>query len=348
MPKRPRQTDVAKLAGVSPATVSVILNNRLDGNVRISAETRARVLQAVEELGYVTNPVARSLAGGHNSLLGLFTCESFFPLQPSERYDSCLAGIEQEAEKLGYNLLLFTGTGKAEGQRRIYQGNVNRLHMADGAILLGAEQNKQELAWLVAEGYPFVLVGRSDLEEGELAYVAADYATATATIVTEMIALGHRNICYLGRANENEPQRDRYRGYLAAHRKAGLHQQIAPAHRLAEDALAPSLVQQLLDQGTTAFVLECGGNLTTYFLQAMAQLGKQTPRDFSLAVLDDPVTNLVVPGPITSLSIPRDAMGRKAVTLVAELLQTPRERTVRQATFACSYSPGGTIGPPAN
>ncbi|MCB0128681.1 MAG: LacI family DNA-binding transcriptional regulator, partial [Caldilineaceae bacterium] len=97
MQKRPRQTDVAKLAGVSPATVSVILNNRLDGNVRISAETRARVLDAVEQLGYVTDPVARSLAGGRNSLLGVFAFDEIFPPQQRNLRYSFLVGIEHEA-----------------------------------------------------------------------------------------------------------------------------------------------------------------------------------------------------------------------------------------------------------
>jgi DNA-binding LacI/PurR family transcriptional regulator len=347
MQKRPRQTDVAKLAGVSPATVSVILNNRLDGNVRIGAETRARVLAAVEQLGYVTDPVARSLAGGRNSLLGVFTFEPIFPLQQRDFYYPFLVGIEQEAEQSGYDLLLFTSIRSIDGHRRIYQGNINRLRVADGAILLGSEQSKEELRRLVADRYPFIFVGRRELADTPISYVAADYATATAKIVAEMLACGHQQIVYLGALNENESHRDRYTGYLVAHRQLGLSHLVATAQRIGAQVITPAFLQQELERGITAFVLESGGSLIAPFFQAMTTLGKCAPADFSLAVLGDPLTDFVAPYPVVSFTIPREAMGRRAVQLLTELLQTPYLPQMRQETLACTYSPGVTIAPPA-
>ncbi len=347
MQKRPRQTDVAKLAGVSPATVSVILNNRLDGNVRISTETRARVLAAVEQLGYVTDPVARSLAGGQTSLLGVFTFESIFPLQQRDFYYPFLVGIEQEAEQLGYDLLLFTSTGSADGHRRIYQGNINRLRMADGAILLGSEQSKEELHRLVADQYPFVFVGRRELTNRELSYVAADYATATAKIITELLGCGHQQIAYWGPLQDNESHRDRYAGYLMAYRQRGLNHLVAPAQRLVAAQVVPPFLEETLAQGTTAFVLESGGGLVGPFFEGMAQLGKSAPADFSVAILGEPVTGYVAPYPVTSFSIPREMMGRRAVQLLVELLCSPQAPQLRQETIPCRYVPGVTIAPPA-
>ena len=132
MKRRVRQTDVARLAGVSPATVSLVINNRIGGNVRISAETQQRVLDAVDQLGYVVDPAARSLAGGHNSLLGVFTFESIFPLIHRDFYYRFLVGIEEEAENLGYDLLLFTSAGNVDGTRRVYSQGVNRLRRGPG------------------------------------------------------------------------------------------------------------------------------------------------------------------------------------------------------------------------
>jgi DNA-binding LacI/PurR family transcriptional regulator len=347
MQRRARQTDVAKLAGVSPATVSVILNNRLDSNVRISAETRARVLAAVEQLGYVTDPVARSLAGGQNSLLGVFTFESIFPVQQRDFYYPFLVGIEREAEQLGYDLLLFTSTGSADGHRRIYRGNINRLQLADGAILLGSEQRKDELARLVDDQYPFVFVGRRELPDRTLSYVAADYATATARIVGEMLTQGHRQIAYLGPLRDNESHRDRYAGYLMAFRQSGLNHLARTAQRIPAAQLTPAFLQQALGEGATAFVIESGGGLIEPFFAAMAILGKRAPADFSVAILGDPMTGFEAPYPVTSFRIPREEMGRRAVQLLVELLHAPQRQSVRQAVIPCTPVSGLTIAPPA-
>lgn len=350
MPKRPRQTDVAKLAGVSPATVSVILNNRHDSNVRVSEETRARVLNAVEQLGYVTDPVARSLAGGRNSLLGVFTFEAIFPLQQRDFYYPFLVGIEQEAETLGYDLLLFTSTGSADGRRRIYHGNINRLRMADGAILLGSEENKDELSQLVSDQYPFVFVGRREVPDGALSYVAADYAVATARIVGEMLTQGHRRIAYWAPMHNNESHRDRYSGYLMAYRQRGVSQAATVVQHLVAAQITPEFVQTVLAEGTTAFVLESGGGLIAPFFWALERLNKRAPTDLSVALLGDPMGDFVAPYPVTGFSIPREQMGRRAVELLIELLQLPAHHLAthqaRQEVLPCLPVPGVTIGPP--
>lgn len=346
MHKRPRQADVAKLAGVSTTTVSVILNNRLAGNVRISAETQARVFAAVETLGYVTDPVARSLAGGQNALLGIFTGMPPFGQQPPHIYYPYLAGIEQAAAAHGYHLLLFTSPSVGEGNRPIYQGNINRLRMADGAILLGVEEHKTDVRRLVAEHYPFVLIGQHEVADGALANVAVDYISATAKIVTEMLSCGHRHIAYLGDAQHRELQRDCYTGYLIAHRQAGLHSLVTPAHYMEAQQITPVLIEQTLDRGSTAFMLECGAGMVPAFLQASATLNKSAPADFSLAILGEQMTDFVAPYPVTSFTIPRQIMGQRAAEWLIELLHTPPTQTLRQETLACSYAAGLTIAPP--
>lgn len=344
MQKRPRQTDVAKVAGVSPATVSIILNNRLDSNVRISAETRARVLAAVEQLGYVVDPVARSLAGGANALLGLFAGTPIFTTTlPDPRYP-LLVGIEQAAAARGYDLLFFTNLAGADHIQPIYQGNINRLRMASGAILLDAAQNSADLARLLAEGYPFVCVGRCVVGDSTPAYVAADYSSATATLVTELLNCGHRQIAYLGAPDEQAEQRERHIGYQLAFRQAGLSARVEPAHRLAAQAITAPFLEQALRRGITAFVLE-NSSFIAPFLGAMALLGKQAPTDFSLALLADP-TGLATPFPVTGFGVPYEAMGERAVQLLVDLLHATHTPQLRQELLTCPPAPGRTIAPP--
>src|SRR6056297_2228719 len=94
--RRPTQVDVARQAGVSPAVVSTVLNGAGRGSVRVGPEAAARVRQAVRELGYVPNPVARNLAGGKNRILGMFTFESIFPIERPNCYSPFLIGFEAE------------------------------------------------------------------------------------------------------------------------------------------------------------------------------------------------------------------------------------------------------------
>ena len=79
MNRRPTQEDVARMAGVSRATVSYVINNRTDGNVRISEETRCRVLEAIEELGYRPNVLARSLRRGQTHTIGMIVPDNTNP-----------------------------------------------------------------------------------------------------------------------------------------------------------------------------------------------------------------------------------------------------------------------------
>src|SRR5699024_10404927 len=136
-PLRTRQADIAKAAGVSQATVSMVLSGR--ESTRISEETRRRILGLSGSLGYSANPAARSLAGGKNRILGVFTYEPTFPIAGLDQYYPFLLGIESEAERLQQNLLLFTSASSdgAGSPRSIYADGVNQLGVADGSILLG-------------------------------------------------------------------------------------------------------------------------------------------------------------------------------------------------------------------
>ncbi|MEZ4833964.1 MAG: LacI family DNA-binding transcriptional regulator [Caldilineaceae bacterium] len=333
--------DVARLAGVSPATVSLVLNGRIGGNVRISEETRQRVLDAIQALGYVVNPVARSLAGGENRLLGVFTYEAIFPIQNQDFYYPFLIGIEEEAAALGYDLLLFTGRGEKDGRRTIFHDGVNRLAMADGAVLLGLEKDKHELIRLVQEGYPFVFVGRREVADVDLAYVAADYVEATATVLADIFDHGHRRVAYLGMPVDNESANDRLSGYHLAHERRQYVVDARFVHRLKIDAITPAFVQQHLDLGVSAFVAEHDSAVEA-LISAGDALGKRIPHDFSLAMLGDPLSGRKELAEITAFTIPRRQMGVHAVRLLLDILTGKSE--TKHVTLPCRFVAGSSVG----
>lgn len=335
--RRPTQYDVAKRAGVSAAVVSKVLNPDGGGTVRVGSDAEKRVLAAVSELGYVPNPVARNLAQGRTQLLGVFTFESIFPTQQRDFYFPFLVGIEHAAEASGFDLLLFTSASDADNGRSVYRDGVNRLQMADGAILLGRKPRRDELARLAQDAYPFVTIGRREIEGVELSYVAADYGGATADLTTLLIELEHRHIVYVGVEDPEESARDRETGYRAVMEQLGLGG-AANVMRLAPHELDAARLDVAREGGATAFLIE-NDELARRLLAATEKRGLTVPRDLSFAVLGDPLDPQAGDPDWTMFQIPREEMGGTSFQVLLELLADPTGAP-RRATVSCRFAPG--------
>jgi DNA-binding LacI/PurR family transcriptional regulator len=194
---RPTQADVARAAGVSQTTVSIVLNQIDNGTVRLADATRARVLEALESTGYIVNPIARSLAGHRTNIFGVFGFEPVFGSDSDSFYLPFMEGIEQAAERAARDLLLFTSAARDGSRHHIYRQNENRLRLVDGCILIGNGEPQMELSRLASEGYPFVFIGRREIPGVELPYSTADYAGATRRVVERLADLGHTDVAYL-------------------------------------------------------------------------------------------------------------------------------------------------------
>lgn len=337
------QAEVARLAGVSQAMVSLVLNDS-DG-VRVAPETRKRVEDALQQTGYAVDIMGRRLRGKSNQILGVFTYESVFPSDSTDFYGPFLGGIEEESEAQGYDLLLFTSPGRRHGRRKVYEQDSNRLGIADGCILLGRHTDREELDRLVNERFPFVFIGRRESSAGPVSYVGADYAEATAALYERAWSLGHRRIALVGYHEESESTADRRAGYLAACRR----------HRRKPLALTdddPSTVfEQLRADRTTAALVE-----TTEMASALHDLavaaGLGVPEDLSIGVLGDTDPTQTAswharPKPEmdwTAFHIPRREMGTRAVrTLVRLLHDDLQPGPGTQILLPCTLVEGSTV-----
>lgn len=341
---RPRQSDIAREAGVSQATVSLVINGRAGTDIQIAPETQRRVTDAIERLGYVVDPVARRLAGGQNRLLGIYSFESVFPLNQRDFYYPFLVGVEQEAEAKGYDLILFTSATSPDGTRHIYGQGVNRLKVADGCVLMGREATKIELERLVHEDFPFVFIGRREVRGGDLSYVGADYTEATAAVVAHIASFGHRRIGYMRSDRENEPSFDRERGFRMGHERLGLPLDPSLIRRAGGRPFRREDVEDLLHQGVSAIVAEDAG-VDHGFVDAVLSLGVRIPQDLSVALLTDPPVDDRLGLEWTGFHIPRSEMGRRAVAVLVELLSDRSNRTPHHIVLPCTFVPGSTVGP---
>lgn len=308
--RRITQRDIARLAGVSQATVSLVLNNRTDVGVRIAPETRDRVLATIRETGYVADPVARRLVDRRNQIIGVFTYEPVFPSGTRDFYHPFLVGIEEAAEQLGCDLLLFTSSPVVDGRRVLHREN--RLRLADGSVLLGRRMDPDDLAKLVADGYPIAAVGRRD--HPEVPHVGADYPAATAALVRDAVALGHRVLAYVGPGEGAESSADRMRGFRAA----------ADEARVQTIHVGPTALDELLAAEVTALFVEEPADAVALVGLARAR-GIAVPDELSVLTLGDPVRPIdgdpVDRRDFTGFSIPRRAMGWQVVEVLTAVLE---------------------------
>lgn len=338
--KRPRLADVARLAGVSEATVSVVINNRVGDSARVSTSTQERVWKAVRDLGYVANPLARSLAGGRNHIIAVFTFEQIFPLSHGNFFYPFLIGIEEEASRQGYDLLLITRTD-ANGRHRIYENGINRLRIADGAILLGYG-DRQEVYRLLEESFPFVFVGRRESPHDDISYSAGDYIGAVIEAVHHVIEYGHRHIAYVRTNRTDESTSDRATGFA----KARCFFDFVPAYWQGDhEQFTLGVLQALLDEGVTAFMVEDD----TFGEQLLAHadtLHLHVPTAFSMAVMGDPLNEFSADHTWTHWKVPRLEMGRQALRLLAQILDETEEvlDLPLRVTIPCTFSLGDTLG----
>lgn len=332
------QRRIAELAGVSQATVSLVLNDRT-GPGRIPPETRDRVLRVIQETQYVADPSARRLAGMDNRIIGVFTYEPAFPTGSQDFYAPLLTGIEAEAERVGCDLMLFTSAPVRDGRRRIFDGPT-RLRLADGVLLLGLTMDTAELGRLVDGGFRVVAVGRRDAPR--IPYVGIDYVAATRALVRRAVAEGHRRMLFLHLPVGGESVRDRLTGVRTGSVGADLVEVEAGPGRI---DVAWTAIQE---HAPTLVVVEDAG-LAAGVLDRARAAGLEVPEQLSVVALGAPGRADTGPDELTRLDPPRTELGRRSLALLARLLsveERPSSAELR-TLLDCPVVEGTTLAPPA-
>lgn len=333
------QRDIARIAGVSQATVSLVLNDAKAAAGRIPDETRERVQKAIRETGYVADPIARRMAKGLNRILGVFTYEPAFPSAQADFFAPFLFGIEETAQTLGYDLLLLTGAPANRGKRKIFDEN-NRLRLADGCVILGREFDRAELKRLVAGDYPFVAVGRRDPIGGPngapVPYVGADYVEATAEMVRRAKARGHAKLAYVGPSQGAESSVDRWQGFASALDGAELALHIAEVGGKA----LPMLEAIRASGASVVFFTEMADAVIVDAAARSQNLA--VPGDLSIVVLGSHLRPMQSGTRFTTFSVPREEMARRATQMLCERIEAGSKG--EQVVLPCEAVEGETLG----
>ncbi len=313
--------DVAKLAGVSPATVSYVMNK---GPRPVSTETRQRVELAIEQLGYHPNTIARSLKTKKTYTIGIIV---------SDIQNPTLASIEKSIEDLlfqqNYSLTICNSDESPEREKLWL--DILRERRVDGIILLPTGANRSQLFTTVEVGMPMVLLDRQiDGLQADLVIFDNEYAAYDA--VRHLVALGHTYIGMLNLPATLTPGQDRLRGFERALMDSGLP--IYP-QLIKEDSFkaqnSPNLVASLLDANPRPTALFASSNrLAQGVLEQIKTRGMSLPDDLALVVFDDvPYYSFMTPS-ISAISADPKEFGIKAVQFLIERIggqQTGPART---------------------
>ena len=330
------QRDIARIAGVSQATVSLVLNDAKAAAGRIPDETRERVQKAIRETGYVADPIARRMAKGLNRILGVFTYEPAFPSAQADFFTPFLFGIEETAQALGYDLLLLTGAPAHRGKRKIFDEN-NRLRLADGCVILGREFDRAELKRLVAGDYPFVAVGRREPVGAPVPYVGADYVSATAEMVRRARLKGHTKLAYVGPSKGAESSVDRWTGFASSLEGAEMVLHIPEV-----GGKALPMLEAIRNSGATVAVFTEMADAVIVDAAARSQ-NLSVPGDLSIVVLGSHLRPMQSGTRFTTFSVPREEMARRATQMLCERIEAGSKG--EQVVLPCEPIEGETLGP---
>ncbi len=297
--------EVARLAGVSPSTVSYVLSRKRS----ISEETRVRVQAAIDALGYHPHAGARALASHRSNILALMV-----PLR-SDMYVPVIMQIAMavttEAREHGHDVLLLTKDEGTSGVRRIAGSG-----LADAMILMDIELHDERLDALRQADTPAVLIGLPADPAG-LSCVDLDFEATGAACVDHLADLGHHQIALIGEA---EGVYRRHTGFaartLAGFQRRAAERGLRAVHRSCEGSYESTagVLSRILEErpGTSAFIVQNEAAIPP-LLSLLRLSGRAVPEDTSvLAICPDQVALQASPR-LTSVSIPAEAMGRHAV-----------------------------------
>lgn len=336
--RRPTSFDIAAIAGVSQPTVS----RALSGNPSVSAETRARVLAAAEQLNYKVDKNASGLRRQHSQTLALLFFEEVGQdgalLNPF--YLSMLGPMVRACAARGYDLLISMQQLSSD-----WHVDYEDSRRADGIILLGYGdylEYRPRLEQLVERGTHFVRWGSASEEQVGIT-VSSDNEQGGRVATEHLLAAGRRAIAFAGAAHPGYPEfRDRWSGYCRALESAGL----SPDPRLQVDA-EPSeesgraAVAELMRRGQPFDAIFAASDVTAIgAMHALQNLGRTIPDDIAIVGFDDIAAARLSSPPLTTVRQDSRLAGDALIEALIEAVETgsasnrllPVQLTVRESS----------------
>jgi LacI family transcriptional regulator len=315
MSARPTIYDVARLAGVSTASVSRALN----GTGQMAPATRAAIEAAVEELGYRPNTIARSLVTKSTQTIAFLLPDITNPF-----YAALVSGIQQYALSHGHTMLLCTTEGDAEREEQYLE--LLRSKQVDGALVDGLVLPPDRIARFVKDGFPIVCLDR-DIAAKSIPLVQVDNRLGGRLATEHLLARGHRQIAHVTGAKGQRISEDRLGGFLDV--------QTAVDRRLIADGGFTveggyEATRTLVESGVEFTAIFAANDLSAIgVLNALSEEGLRVPEDVSVVGFDDIRLAAYTSPPLTTVHQPAFEIAQRATQILIDLTRGKRIRKLR-------------------
>ncbi len=316
MQKRPTIKDVAKQAGLSLSTVSLVINK----SGHVSKATRKRVLDVIDKLGYHPSHSARRLASKTSGNIGFILTEDHFS-QAEPFYTKIFLGTEFEARNHNYYILLTTVDNhfKKNGNtpRFLLERNV------DGVIIAGKISDKL-VDYIQELGIPVVLVDY-ELKRQRFSSVLIDNRRGAAEAVRHLTQCGHKNIAFVGGDIEHPSIAERYEGFKEVLAEYGI---TPDKNRIDVDEEDTRVVngynamQRILKHGRPSAVFAANDAMAIGCMQYLKQSGVKIPADVAVVGFDDIDISSHTEPRLTTVRVFKEEMGKIAVQRMVEIIKS--------------------------
>lgn len=307
--------DVAKIAGVSPSTISRAMNTP----EIVAEDTRQKVMNAVKELAYIPNMMAASMPRRRTNYIGLI-----IPDITNVFFSNLVRGVQDVCEKHGYGVLVVNSDDSQKKEGRYLKLLYSR--RVDGVILTVAgyrekEFPEEELSLL--KKMNIVLIDR-EINGMTTPIVKVNNFAGAYSAVKYLLTMGHRKIMYLAGIEGTRTNQEREKGYLSALKEARISwkKELTADFRL-DTAYQKIIVYwpQLQNSGDLPTAIFAANDLMAIgALKAFAQLKVRVPEDISIIGFDDiPFSDCTYP-PLTTIAQPTYLIGQKAVETLIKLI----------------------------
>ena len=294
--------EVAKLAGVSPATVSRVMN----GTANVDDDKKNRVLEAIEKTGFQPNQLARALFKNSSRLVGLIV-----PNIDNPFFSELARKIEEEAFKRGYQIVLCSSGNNSDKEL----SNIRMLSRmkADGIILI---TNGEHTGKMIKEtDLPVVVVDRHMTDGGEIAYIESDHYTGGVLATEHLYECGCRKIVCLRGPQEYASGRLRFKGYQDVCRKYKLEEMyIDTAYTFEAGLKSAELLLEKYPEADGIFAANDIVAISTYKVLKNHKI--KVPKDVKLVGFDDIRFSSLMTPELTTIRQPIGKMGELAVDII--------------------------------
>jgi len=309
--------DIARLAGVSKATVSRVLNQKPD----VDPATRERIMRIMEEQSFVPSITASGLANGRSRLIGALIPSLTWPLIPE-----IMRSVAEVVGLTSYELVLYSINDiNHEKDRSAVITRILSTNLTSGLLAIYPGHSSQYLTKLHRQGFPVVLVDDQILPPEGLPWIGSDNYGGGYEATRYLIDLGHRRIGHIQGPLKHQCSHDRYQGYCDALREAGIERD--PALVLQGDFMPPSgraCAHTLLSLADPPTAIFASNDYMAYGIMAAAEEhGLSIPDELSVIGFDDTYPSALMQPPLTTIRQPFFDMGKRAIELMLSLLEAP-------------------------